>query len=934
MKKSTIRHPFLVFLGMLISFSVFSQKTITGKIFSASDGSALEAAAVSVKGTTVGSITDANGNYSIQVPAGSTVLEFSYTGFISQEITIGDKSVIDVVLEEGVQLSDIVVIGSRSQTRTKIESAVPVDIIPMKLIINDVGQVDLNQILTFIAPSFQSARQTISDGTDHIDPAQLRGLGSDQVLVLINGKRRHQSALVNVNGTVNRGQVGTDLNAIPANSIERVEILRDGAAAQYGSDAIAGVINIVLKNETGVLSGNISYGQHVSSYAKNYVINKGINDHVNVRDGAATQVALNYGFKLGSKGILNLTGEYTQRDISNRSGTYTGQIYPSVGGLVKDDSILSARGLNRDDFDMRIGNSKINGGGVMYNLDLPINDNTTFYAFGGYNRKAGEAAGIYRYPNAVPASVRGLVLSSSYYPNGFLPLINSTVVDFSTVVGLKGKKGEWFYDLSNTYGRNVFDFGVSNSVNYTQALISSTPQREFDAGGLTFLQNTINADVSRSYKVLSGLNTAFGAEYRIDQFDIRAGEESSYKNYNTAAGIAAGAQVFAGFLPSNEGSNARNNVAFYADLEQDFSKNFMIAGALRFENYSDFGSTFNYKLASRLKLTDKISLRASTSTGFRAPSQQQKFYAKTNTLFVASPAGLVPVESGTFTNDSEPAKILGIPELKQETSISYTIGATARITENLEFTVDAYQIDINDRIVLTNNFTAGGDAALKAKLDAANAGAANFFTNAIDTRARGIESVLNYTKRFNTKSDIRLTLAGIFIQNEVIKDATGKPIIKASPILISTGQIGSYFNREDQSRVEVANPQSKISAMINYRNGKFSSMLRVVHFGEVTYLDPSINPDKPDTWPVNALTNQKETTDQVFSPKITTDITVSYDIRKGMTFTLGGNNIFDVYQDIHAHANNFSLGRFVYSRRVQQFGFNGAYFFARVRFTL
>ena len=375
-------------------------------------------------------------------------------------------------------------------------------------------------------------------------------------------------------------------------------------------------------------------------------------------------------------------------------------------------------------------------------------------------------------------------------------------------------------------------------------------------------------------------------------------------------------------------------MALYADLEQDFSKNFMIAGALRFENYSDFGSTFNYKLASRLKLTDRLSLRASTSTGFRAPSQQQKYYAKTNTLFVSSPAGLVAVESGTFTNSSEPAKILGIPELKQETSVSYTIGATARLADNLELTVDAYQININDRIVLTNNFTAGGDAILKSKLDAANAGAANFFTNAIDTRARGIESVLNYTKRINTKSDIRFTLAGTFIKNEVIKDAAGKAIIKASDILVRTGQLGSYFNREDQSRIEVANPQSKLSAMLNYRNGKFSSMLRMVRFGKVTYLDPAINPDKPDTWPVNALTNQKQTTDQVFSPKVTTDLTVSYDIKKGMTFTLGGNNIFDVYQDIHAHANNFSSGRFVYSRRVQQFGFNGAYFFARVRFTL
>ena len=283
MKKTKLRFHFLVFCGLLFSFSGFSQKVVTGKVTSGSDGSALVAAAVSVKGTSVGIITDENGKYTIQIPAGSNVLEFSYTGFITQEITIGEKSVIDVALEEGVQLSDIVVIGSRSQTRTKIESAVPVDIIPMKLIINDVGQVDLNQILTFIAPSFQSARQTISDGSDHVDPAQLRGLGSDQVLVLINGKRRHQSALVNVNGTVNRGQVGTDLNAIPANSIERVEILRDGAAAQYGSDAIAGVINIVLKNETGVLSGNVSYGQNISSYAKNYVINKGVNDYVNVR---------------------------------------------------------------------------------------------------------------------------------------------------------------------------------------------------------------------------------------------------------------------------------------------------------------------------------------------------------------------------------------------------------------------------------------------------------------------------------------------------------------------------------------------------------------------------------------------------------------------------------------------------------------------------
>ncbi|MFN7823578.1 MAG: TonB-dependent receptor [Bacteroidota bacterium] len=925
--------PLLTVFFLLCSVGLYAQRTVQGTVTSMSNGEPLVGAVVQIVGTKQPVLTNEKGAFSIAVPAGNAILRITYVGYQTVQFTVGTQSVVNVRMELGSELDNVVVVGSRNQSRTKTESPVPVDVIPIAQVINDIGQVDLNQILTFIAPSFQSSRQAIADGTDHIDPAQLRGLGPDQVLVLINGKRRHQSALVNANGTVNRGTVGTDLNAIPANAIERIEILRDGAAAQYGSDAIAGVINIVLKQQTGTLVGNVSVGQHMTTFDRDFIINNGNFPKSKVTDGRTAQVALNYGLKVGKKGFLNLTGEYTSRGETNRGGTYTGPVFPTVNGQVRDDSIMNARSLNRNDFDMRIGNSRIRGGGVMYNFSAPINGTWQLYAFGGYNRKKGNAAGFYRYPSGIPAGIRNSIFA--VYPNGFLPEINSDVVDFSTAVGAKGKIGKWNADFSNTYGRNTFDFRITNSVNFTQASVSSFWQKEFDAGGLQFTQNTTNADLSRKFDVKEGLNVAFGAEYRIDQFSVRAGEEASYKNYNTAAGVAAGAQVFAGFQPSNSGTNSRNNVSVYVDVEQDFTKKFMAAAALRYENYSDFGGTLNYKLATRYKITDEISVRGSASSGFRAPSQQQKFYARTNTLFISSPGGLVPTESGTFTNESVPAQILGIPRLKQETSTSYTLGFTAKFfNRKLEFSLDAYQINIKDRIVLTNNFTDGGDPVLRAQLAAANAQTANFFSNAIDTRARGLEAVLSYNARVGRQGQLRFSWAGTFIDNSVVKDANGKPIIKASPILVATGQIGNYFNREDQSRIEVANPQNKHTFMINYRSGKFSAMVRAVRFGKVVYLDPTINLSAPGTWPVNSLTGLRETLDQTFNAHTIVDLTASYEVLKGVTFTVGGNNVFDVYQDRHMHSNNFSLGRFVYSRRVQQFGFNGAYFFTRLRFTL
>ncbi|MFL5809486.1 MAG: TonB-dependent receptor [Flavisolibacter sp.] len=936
------RKSILIFVLVLTGTTVFAQSAkVSGQVKDA-NGQSLPGASVTVEGVSTGSVADNDGNYSFSIAPGKYTVAASFVGYVTQRvnITVTDKGAIhDFVLPTSGELGTVTVVGSRSAARTRTETPVPVDVIPLAQVINDLGQVDLNQILTFVAPSFQSSRQTVSDGTDHMDPAQLRGLGTDQVLVLINGKRRHQASLVNVNGTINRGQVNTDLSAIPASSIERIEILRDGASAQYGSDAIAGVINIVLKKKTGVLEGGVSYGAYSTEYPKNYALFKQLNKtddpNVKVTDGKTFQASLGYGFNI-SKGYLNLTGEYIHRDPTNRTGTYTGAVYPNVNGVNRDDSIMAARGTTRNTFDIRAGNSAMKSGAFFYNFAYPVENNGELYVFGGYSKKNGDAAGLYRYPSGIPsASNAGKYAPNVFamYPNGFLPEITTDIQDFSTAVGFRTKINQWNFDISNNYGVNSFDFGVQNSVNYSQFAVPGNKQTSFDAGGLKFYQNTANADISRKYDVMQGLNFAAGLEYRVDAFAIKSGEEASYKNYDVPSGVAPGAQVFPGFVNSIGNDKTRKSQAIYIDLEQDFTKNLLLTGALRYEHFSDFGSTLNYKFSGHFKVAEWLNLRGSLSTGFRAPSLQQTYYAKTNTLFINAAGSLVPVQAGTFPNNSHLAELLGIPKLKEETSHNYSVGITAKPFKGFELTVDAYKIDIDDRIILTNNFNGATSPVIKAILDSAGANTANFFTNAIDTRAKGLEAVASYTLRFFEKHSIRIIAAATFIDNEVKKGADGKPIIHASEILVNGGQLKNYFNREDQSRVELANPKNKISLTLNYKYSKFGAMIRVVHFGEVQYWDGSnpIDPFLPVTVN-NTFTGQPEITDQTFTPKMVTDVSLNYDLLKSLTITVGANNLFDTYQDIQKHSANMSLGRFVYSRRVEQMGYNGAYYFARLRF--
>ncbi|PQJ76622.1 TonB-dependent receptor [Polaribacter glomeratus] len=983
MKQNNILKTFLFSILFLLPL-VMAAQTIKGKVTDASGGT-LPYMNVVVKGTTNGTVTDDNGEFTITVKSLPAKLVISSMGFMTKEVTVANTSYVTIVVSEDNALEEVVVIGSRNPNRTAIDSPVPIDIVDIKELIATSPQVNLNQILNFVAPSFTSNTQTISDGTDHIDPASLRGLGPDQVLVLINGKRRHTSSLVNVNGTFGRGSVGTDLNSIPAAAIKRLEVLRDGAAAQYGSDAIAGVINIVLNESVNELNMSVTTGAHFS---------KNSNSQTGGVDGATTNISASYGIPLGDKGgFINFSGDFDVREDYNRMKEWEGSIFsgynaierladaqglnlanltdanvrslsqnyfsPSdvsvINGLTaaelhtqtkKDsngnttfynplsnnvtDSELAARGLNRADFNMRVGQSQVRGGRFFANFKLPLDDKgTELYSFAGLSSRDGNSAGFYRLPNQdrtyTPA-----------YINGFLPEINSTISDQSLAVGIKGKVGDWNIDFSNTYGKNAFDYTIGNTYNASQGNASPTV---FDAGGFSFAQNTTNIDLNQFFEdTFDGFGVAFGAEHRLENYEIIAGEESSYAQY-TAAGERitlstqtplkdffgrsrpGGSQVFPGFGPKNELARNRSSVAGYIDLDAKFSEAFSATFATRYENYSDFGSTLNFKLAAIYKASDDFRLRGSFNTGFRAPSLHQLNFNSTSTIFQDG----IPVEVGTFANDSKAAQLLGIPQLKEETSNSFSAGFTAKLPEsNISFTVDGYVVNINDRVVYTGQFTptliASGlpnagqpidaaNAELQNLLVQANASAAGFFANAIDTQSKGVDVVITHKADFGANTRLKTDLAGTFSQTRQVGE------IKSSQLLKDAGKESTYFPEDSRIFLEEAVPRTKVNLTNSLTSGKFNIFLRNVYFGEVSEA-------------TNSVANQ-----QNFSSKVVTDLSFGYKATSDLTLTVGANNLLDVYPDRAIEANR-SDGRFDWSRRSQQFGIGGRFLFARVSFNL
>ena len=945
-------------IGLLFLFGMvgFTNAQVTGSVVD-EDGTPLPGASIVIKGTTTGTTTDFDGNFTIEASMGD-ILMVSYIGFETLQVTVNSTDMA-IILTSGVALSEVIIVGSRNPNRTATESTVPVDVIDMKELNSVAPQVNLNQILNYVAPSFTSNTQTISDGTDHIDPASLRGLGPDQVLVLINGKRRHTSSLINVNGTFGRGSVGTDLNAIPAAAIQRIEVLRDGAAAQYGSDAIAGVINIILNKNVNELTTTVTTG---ANFTKN------ANDQTGGVDGETTNLSASYGIPLGDNGgFINFSGDFDVRQEYSRMKEWEGSIFNlyntveriagtdgyDISKLLDDDvadviqytdqagidrngattkedlrtvlgadattSELAARGQQRSDYNMRVGQSALRGGRLFANFSLPMDDNgTTLYSFAGISSRTGNSAGFYRLPNQ----------SRTYTPaynNGFLPEINSNIKDQSLSVGIKGLVGDWSVDLSNTYGKNSFLYTIGNTFNASMQNASPT---FFDAGGFSFLQNTSNLDITQFFDdVMSGLNIAFGAEYRVENYDIVAGEEASYAQYTAngqritlasqqpsqdffGASRPGGSQVFPGFAPSNELSRGRSSVAGYFDVEADFSEAFLASFATRYENYSDFGGTINFKLAGRLKASDNINIRAALNTGFRAPSLHQINFNSTSTIFDNEGN---PQEVGTFANDSRAAKLLGIPQLKEETSQSVSLGLTAKIPDaNITVTVDGYFVKINDRVVYTGQFSGPGTGTeLDNLLRQANATAASFFANAIDTESKGLDVVVTHKTDLGANWRLKSDLAGTFSKTKKVGD------INSSEVLRNAGLVDTYFPEDSRVYLEEAVPRTKINLSNSLTSDKFIIFLRNVYFGEVTEA-------------TTTLANQ-----QVFSTKLVTDLSVGYKATDALTLTLGANNLFDIYPDrAKDEVGNRSDGRFDWSRRAQQFGIGGRFLFARVSFTL
>lgn len=893
--------------------SAQSQGTIQGTVYD-NENNPLPGANVVIEGTDRGTSTDPNGEYQISTSPGSVTVQASFLGFQTAEESVtveaGETITVDFYLESSVVGSDeVVVLGSRREGRTITQSPVPVDVISAEEV-QASGFTQTTQIIRSLVPSFNSPESSITDGTDHVRPATLRGLGPDQTLVLVNGKRRHSSAILHVNGSVGRGSTGVDLNSIPANMIERVEVLRDGAAAQYGSDAIAGVINIVLKESKG-LDASVSYGQHISREERGYAPSQALPDGGSTAsfqdspyypgvedvwrlDGKTTNIHLGYGFDLPNDGTLYVAGQYRDRGRTNRSGL---DPRPNYFPLQNGDPDPREETFDRNNH--RYGQGEVSDLSAFFNGDMEINDDISVYAFGGVSFREGETGGFYR-------RAQDNRTLRAYYPDGFLPLISSEIYDGSIGAGIDGQVNGWNYDLSQTYGHNSIRYGVKNTVNTSMGVGSPT---RFHAGTLSFDQASTNYDMVKTFDIGTAepLSVAMGSEFRYELYRITRGDAESYADGgvpiqdgpNLGGAAATGSQVFPGFSPANEQNEARYSGALYLDLETDVTTPWTVGLAGRLESYSDFGNIATGKISSRYEVVDGFAFRAAASSGFRAPSLAQSYFTSIATVFIDGE----PFEVGTFPVTSPAAQALGAEDLEAEKSVNLSGGFTIE-RGNFSFTADVYMIEIEDRVVFTENFT-GGDIPDFLQDRGINATGGRYFTNAVDTETQGFDLIARYGINLNTNSQLRFTAGFNYNETEI----TNQDEINTPPELEGLTDT-PLFGRVEIGRFEVGQPTSNLNLMANLTSGPWDVMVRGVRYGEIE--DIRSNPDD----------------DQVYGSLFSTDLELGYNFSEGVRFTFGGNNIFDQYPDKTFQGNSFN-GIFQYSG-FSPSGFGGRYIYSRL----
>ncbi|MEO6687586.1 MAG: TonB-dependent receptor [Dokdonella sp.] len=774
--------------------------------------------------------------------------------------SIASSALAEQAVDDSRTLDVVIVTGTRASDRTEAVSTSPIDIITPDML-EATGTDELATALSRALPSLNFPRPAVSDGTDAVRPAQLRGLAPDQVLVLVNGKRRHTTALINLNDTQGRGSSPVDLNAIPIASINRVEVLRDGASAQYGSDAIAGVINIVLKG--GESGGGLSAraGQYSAG------------------DGAQYQVSGDADVPLGENGFIHLAAQDGHGDQSDRARPFTGNptgTTPPLGKVVQ-----------------RYGDPDVDDAGISYNMEYrPSGADVTLYSFGSIGNRDVLSNGFFR-PAGDPRNIPQI------YPDGFLPNIHNVAKDRATVLGARTDLDGWKIDLSYDYGYNNLSFDVENSLNRS---LGPTSQTRFHAGALEVTQNVLNFDVSKPFDttwLASPLTLAFGTEWRDDKFNQSPGELNSYVDGDgPSVNTLPGAQVFPGFRPEDAGHHHRDSASVYVDVEANITEKLSGDVAARHENYSDFGSTTSGKLSMRYAFNDAVALRGSVSTGFRAPSLQQQFFQSTATNFI----GGIPFDVRTFAVDNPTAIALGAEPLKAEKSTNFGLGIVLQPTDALHLTIDAYRIDIDDRIILSENLIGDAVTAFLQGRGIFGVTGGRYFTNAVDTKTTGIDFVGTQRWKFDSGA-FHLTFGYNYNKTDI-------RAIAPNPSELTAGNLNlQRIGRVEQGRITVGAPRDKVILGGVWTSGNWSVSNNVTRYGRFSVL----NADPP--------------LDQTFGSKWILDVSATYRLDR-WAFTVGGDNVFNAYPDEFIFANSNS-GQLPYPRN-SPFGFNGSFVYGKI----
>ncbi|MDE2403227.1 MAG: TonB-dependent receptor [Sphingomonadales bacterium] len=680
---------------------------------------------------------------------------------------------------------EIIVTGTRTQGRSRLESAAPVDVLSASSL-RQQGTPELATALATLTPSIDFPRPSANDGSDAIRPATLRGLSPDETLVLINGVRAHSSAYLNVNGSIGRGAAAVDLNTVPTVALESVEVLRDGASAQYGSDAIAGVVNLRLRKASSGGGASASYGFYDTRYDGAHA------SHSSTGEGVVS-ASLWKGLSLGEGGWLTLSGDFQHRAATSRGDVDPRLPVPAVNNRYGDPEVDQYTGYAN--FGKSFGDWEGYGWvGYQYRKSTSA----------AFPRLAGAAAGF------------GL---ATLYPNGFLPLIESRSRDLNTALGLRGTLAGWSVDLHAGYGRNAIALRTLNSANYT---VGAATQTNFYDGKLTYDQWTGGLDVTRKFDALGSLNVAWGVEGRREGYRISPGEPASY-GYGTAFPTATpGAQGYGGLSPLNAVNAHRSAVSGYLDLEAQPVQALLIGLAGRVEHYSDFGDTANGKVSLRYDVAPWLALRGTVSTGFRAPSLQQQYYTSIASVINSGAVQL----TGTYPSTAGVAAALGGLPLRPEKSTNYSAGFVVR-AGGLDLTVDGYWIKLRDALALSENISAGFSpqvAALLAPFPGVQA--ARFFINGIRLQSRGIDAVAHYRLRTEKAGTFDFTLAGNV--NKLTVDAV------PTSTAVALNPAPTLFARSRYLTLEKGTPGEKLTGSVEWSGSRIGATAHVTWYGNAT----------------------------------------------------------------------------------------------------